>query len=105
MEGERAEEAHETPYHQSGIDVFYRRARNFATASAMAFTIGCGDVSPPTASAVSGGGGGTAAALETAITTLESASDRQQTVQALADVFEAAGSKTLLARTKYKYVS
>lgn len=42
------------------------------------------------------------ASLETAINTLESAQNRADTIQGLADVFEAAGSKTLLVRTKYK---
>lgn len=43
--------------------------------------------------------------LEETIVQLETAPDRATTVQALADVFEAAGAKTLLARTRYKYVS
>ena len=34
---------------------------------------------------------------------LEKATSRQDVVQGMADLFEAAGSKTLLARTKYKY--
>ena len=42
------------------------------------------------------------ASLETAINTLESAQSRADTIQGLADVFEAAGTKTLLVRTKYK---
>ena len=41
--------------------------------------------------------------LETSIVSLESASTRKDVIQALADVFEAAESKTLLVRTKYKY--
>lgn len=42
--------------------------------------------------------------LETAIENLEKANDRSETVQAMADLFESAGEKTLLARSKYKYV-
>ena len=42
------------------------------------------------------------ASLETAISSLESAKTRADTIQGLADVFEAAGTKTLLVRTKYK---
>jgi hypothetical protein len=45
----------------------------------------------------------TVAALEEKIKALEMAESRGDVVQALADVFEAAGSKTLLVRTKYKY--
>jgi hypothetical protein len=41
--------------------------------------------------------------LATSIEKLEAATTRADSVQALADVFEAAGTKTLLARTKYKY--
>jgi len=41
--------------------------------------------------------------LVDAIEKLESTDDRQSTIQNLADLFEAAGEKTLLARTKYKY--
>jgi hypothetical protein len=43
--------------------------------------------------------------LEETIVRLESAGTRADTVQGLADVFEAAGSQTLRARTKFKYVS
>jgi hypothetical protein len=46
--------------------------------------------------------GPTLASLETAITSLESATNRADAVQGMADVFEAAGTKTLLVRTKYK---
>ena len=51
-------------------------------------------------------------AASTAVTTqqlvdkieqLEKATTRQDVVQGMADLFEAAGSKTLLTRTKYKY--
>jgi hypothetical protein len=42
--------------------------------------------------------------LEEAIVKLENSEGRSGAVQALADVFEASGSKTLLARSKYKYV-
>ena len=42
--------------------------------------------------------------LEQSIQALESSKDRTETIQGLADVFEAAESKTLLVRTKYKYV-
>ena len=44
----------------------------------------------------------TTVGLEAAITTFETAETREQTVQAFADLFEAAGQKTLLTRTKYK---
>lgn len=47
---------------------------------------------------------GTTSTLEASIKTLEAAADRKETIQALADVFEASESKTLLVRTKYKYV-
>jgi hypothetical protein len=43
--------------------------------------------------------------LETAIVNLEQASSRTDVVQALADLYESSGTKTLLARSKYKYVS
>lgn len=43
--------------------------------------------------------------LEDTIVRLEAAGTRADTVQGLADVFEAAGSQTLRARTKFKYVS
>ena len=43
--------------------------------------------------------------LETAIENFEKASDRGALVQSLADLYESSGSKTLLARSKYKYVS
>ena len=43
--------------------------------------------------------------LEQSIQTLEASNTRSEVIQSLADVFEAAGSKTLLVRTKYKYVS
>lgn len=42
--------------------------------------------------------------LETSISNLEKSATRADTVQSLADLYEAAGAKTLLARTKYKYV-
>ena len=48
---------------------------------------------------------GTSAVLEQSIEKLESSETRADVVQSLADLFEAAGTKTLLARTKYKYVS
>lgn len=41
--------------------------------------------------------------LEEKIKSLETSTTRSEVIQALADVFEAAGSKTLLVRTKYKY--
>lgn len=47
----------------------------------------------------------TRSVLEQSIQTLEASSTRSEVIQSLADVFEAAGSKTLLVRTKYKYVS
>ena len=47
----------------------------------------------------------TRSALEQSIQTLEAANTRSEVIQSLADVFEAAGTKTLLVRTKYKYVS
>ena len=40
--------------------------------------------------------------LESSITSLEKATNRAETIQGLADVFEAAETKTLLVRTKYK---
>jgi hypothetical protein len=43
--------------------------------------------------------------LETAIINVEQATDRATLVQSFADLFESAGQKTLLARSKYKYVS
>jgi len=42
--------------------------------------------------------------LEQSIQSLENSKDRSETIQGLADVFEAAESKTPLVRTKYKYV-
>jgi hypothetical protein len=44
----------------------------------------------------------TTVGLEAAINTFETAETREETVQAFADLFEAAGQKTLLTRTKYK---
>jgi hypothetical protein len=46
---------------------------------------------------------GGASTLVESINRLEVADNRQDAVQAMADVFEAAGSKTVLARTKFKY--
>jgi hypothetical protein len=45
---------------------------------------------------------GASSVLESSIVSLEKATNRKEAVQALADVFEAAESKTLLVRTKYK---
>ena len=42
--------------------------------------------------------------MEKAIVGLEQAESRGETVQALADLYEVVNSKTLLARSKYKYV-
>ncbi|KAJ1396499.1 hypothetical protein B484DRAFT_458867 [Ochromonadaceae sp. CCMP2298] len=42
--------------------------------------------------------------LEESIDKLEASGSRAETVQTMADLFDAAGSKTLLSRTKYKYV-
>ena len=47
----------------------------------------------------------TRSALEQSIQKLEASNTRSEVIQSLADVFEAAGTKTLLVRTKYKYVS
>ena len=47
----------------------------------------------------------TRSVLEQSVQTLEAATSRSEVIQSLADVFEAAGTKTLLVRTKYKYVS
>lgn len=47
----------------------------------------------------------TRSVLEQSIQTLEASNTRGEVIQSLADVFEAAGTKTLLVRTKYKYVS
>lgn len=44
----------------------------------------------------------TAQQLENTITTFEQANTRDETVQAFADLYDATGEKTLLARTKYK---
>ena len=44
-------------------------------------------------------------ALEKSILQLENANTRGDAVQSFADLYEIAGSKTLLVRTKYKYVS
>mmetsp|Transcript_21101 Transcript_21101/g.46880 ORF Transcript_21101/g.46880 Transcript_21101/m.46880 type:complete len:213 (-) Transcript_21101:105-743(-) len=41
--------------------------------------------------------------LEESIDKLEASGSRAETVQTMADLFDAAGSKTLLSRTKYKY--
>ena len=41
-------------------------------------------------------------ALESSIVKLEKASNRAEAVQSFADLFETAGTKTLLVRTKYK---
>eukprot|EP01035_Chromulina_nebulosa_P019386 gene19386-25254_t len=41
--------------------------------------------------------------LEKSIESLENAESRQEVVQSLADLYEASGAKTLLARSKYKY--
>ena len=46
---------------------------------------------------------GSGAELVDSVLRLEAASTRGDAIQALADVFEAAGSKTILARTKLKY--
>ena len=63
------------------------------------------DIFPPGAQSASAPPVVTVAKLEEVINTLEKANSRSDTIQGLADVFEAAGSKTLLVRTKYKYVS
>jgi hypothetical protein len=42
--------------------------------------------------------------LEESIDKLEQSGSRSETVQTMADLFDATGSKTLLSRTKYKYV-
>ena len=47
--------------------------------------------------------GSSTALLEEKILQLENAKDRGDIVQGFADLFEAAGSNTLKARTKYKY--
>jgi hypothetical protein len=47
----------------------------------------------------------TRSVLESSVQALESSNSRSEVVQSLQDVFAAAGSKTLLVRTKYKYVS
>ena len=62
-------------------------------AGIMALTLNVGDVKAAGAS-LSG--------LESSITSLEKATNRAETIQGLADVFEAAETKTLLVRTKYK---
>ena len=66
---------------------------NIIAAGMMALTLNTGEVQAA---------GTSTAALETAITSLESATSRADTIQGLADVFEAAETKTLLVRTKYK---
>ena len=43
-------------------------------------------------------------ALESNIVKLEQASNRADAIQSFADLYESAGAKTLLVRTKYKYV-
>ena len=43
--------------------------------------------------------------IEENIVKLEKAENRADVVQSLADLFESAGTQTLKARTKYKYVS
>ena len=43
-------------------------------------------------------------ALESNIVKLEQASSRADAIQSFADLYESAGAKTLLVRTKYKYV-
>jgi hypothetical protein len=43
-------------------------------------------------------------ALELAVGRLEKSTDRAEAVQSFADLYEVAGTKTLLVRTKYKYV-
>ena len=70
-----------------------KRAKSLLAAGMMALTLNTGDVQAA---------GTNLAALESSITSLESASNRAETIQGLADVFEASGSKTLLVRTKYK---
>ena len=42
--------------------------------------------------------------LESNIVKLEQASTRADAIQSFADLYESAGAKTLLVRTKYKYV-
>lgn len=42
--------------------------------------------------------------LETAIQNLETSKTRADVVQSMADLYESAGTRTLLARSKYKYV-
>jgi hypothetical protein len=45
------------------------------------------------------------ARLEETIVALENADNKADVLQGLADLYEAADKKTLLVRTKYKYVS
>lgn len=47
----------------------------------------------------------TRSVLEQSVQNLEKANSKAEVSTCLADVFEAAGTKTLLVRTKYKYVS
>ena len=49
--------------------------------------------------------GQTTGGLEKAVRTLEESQGRGDTIQSMADLYEVVGTKTLLARTKYKYVS
>ena len=67
--------------------------KSILAASIMALTLNAGVVKAAGAS-LSG--------LESSIVSLEKATNRAETIQGLADVFEAAETKTLLVRTKYK---
>jgi len=42
--------------------------------------------------------------LDQAVSTLENSGSRAEVLQSMADLYEVAGTKTLLARTKFKYV-
>jgi hypothetical protein len=61
-------------------------------------SVGLAGAPPPSLAASAG-----QVALEEAIVKLETAETRNDAVQGLADLFEAAGKKTLLARSQYKY--
>ena len=80
--------------------VFQRRIKSAITAVIIAASTADTSFALPDAPAPI-----TRSVLEQSIQTLEASSTRSEVIQSLADVFEAAGTKTLLVRTKYKYVS
>ena len=77
----------------SNADYFKKTAATLMIAASLV------SVPPPAAQAAA-----PSTVLEEKLLQLEASGDRATAVQSLADLFEAAGSQTLKARTKYKYV-